>query len=346
MSSTPSAMIESTPTWPGPDHTVFNPFNIHEITYKTLTPTHDLKAALLIPKTLPKDKKPHPVIINMHGGFLTMGHALFGPFFAPWIASLALSNNAIVLSIDYRLLPTPRGVLDPLQDLDDFWKWFKSDFAGVLARLDRSGAMEADFSRVMLIGGSAGGYCVVQTALSYPDEISAVAMLYPLVDLKDDMFVRGPAGGKTVFGMPEESFMGLEEAVAWVEGEKEKEGWKSRAGFEVSQYNFALTQRGRLYEEVFNPTGCEEAKIFPLERMRGGAKAPGFIWVLTGVDDSTIRVESVRDTVALMKEKLPGTEVRYDEAPGQEHGFDLLNPEWEQYAVGSLDKLQRAWLLK
>lgn len=67
-------------------------------------------------------------------------------------------------------------------------------------------------------------------------------------------------------------------------------------------------------------------------------------WVMTGDDDATIRVESVRELVGFLREKLPGTEVRYDEAPGQDHGFDLLNPEWEKYAVGSLDWLKEAWL--
>jgi hypothetical protein len=65
---------------------------------------------------------------------------------------------------------------------------------------------------------------------------------------------------------------------------------------------------------------------------------------MTGVEDSAIRVESVRGVVDVMRRCLPGTQVRYNEAPGQEHGFDLLNSEWEQYAEGSLDWLEKAWL--
>jgi acetyl esterase/lipase len=219
----------------------------------------------------------------MHGGFLTMGHALFAPFFAPWIRDLALRNDAVVLSVDYRLLPTARGALDPLDDISDFWQWFRTRFAGVLAGLtaneDDSAATTPDFSRVLLTGGSAGGYLVLQTALSHPDEVSAAAMLYPLVDLRDDMFTRGPADGRpSVLGFPRDAMMSADEVVAWAARERESAEWKSRRGFEVTQFNVSATQCGKLYEEVFNPRdACAEGdvRIHPLEKIKGGARAAG-----------------------------------------------------------------------
>ncbi|PVH93008.1 alpha/beta-hydrolase [Periconia macrospinosa] len=265
-------IIDTSPTWQGPDKTVFNPFIIHTVPYKTLN-NHPIETAILVPKSLPRGH--HPILINMHGGFLTMGHALFAPFFAPWLANLITSNNAICLSIDYRLLPTARGVHDIIDDLDDFWAFFKRDFPGVLSELVGPGH-DVDFGRVMLTGGSAGGYCVLQTALSHPDEISAVALMYPMMDLKDDMFVKGPAeGASTVLNFPREVMMSEVDAREWAKGEREKKEWKSRAGFEVTLKCVSLTQCGRFYDEVLNPLGSEDVGIFPLERIREGARAPG-----------------------------------------------------------------------
>lgn len=41
---------------------------------------------------------------------------------------------------------------------------------------------------------------------------------------------------------------------------------------------------------------------------------------------------------------LPETEIRFDTAPGQEHGFDLTDSSWESFAVGSLDFTKKYWL--
>lgn len=84
------------------------------------------------------------------------GHSLFAPFFAPWILKLALEESAVVVSADYRLLPSNNGVADVLEDLEDFWQWIHKELPGILQRQQPD--LSPDFTRLMLTGGSAGGY--------------------------------------------------------------------------------------------------------------------------------------------------------------------------------------------
>lgn len=114
--------------------------------------SHEIKTAILVPK----DLKPgsHPIVYHIHGGFLVMGHGLFAPFFARWVDKLALKNNAIIISPDYRLLPSANGLQDILEDVEDGWQWTKSQLSGIME--ERFPGISLDFSRTILVGGSAG----------------------------------------------------------------------------------------------------------------------------------------------------------------------------------------------
>ena len=90
----------------------------------------------------------------MHGGFLVTAHGLFAPFFPKWTDKLALDHSAIIVSPDYRLLPSKNGLADLLEDLEDGWSWTKSSLNVFLK--ENAPGHEADFGHVLLAGGSAG----------------------------------------------------------------------------------------------------------------------------------------------------------------------------------------------
>lgn len=83
-----------------------------------------------------------------------MAHGLFAPFFPKWVDALALEQGAIIVSPDYRLLPSANGVADVLEDLEDGWRWTKDVLPGVLRT--RAPGVEMDLSRTLIAGGSAG----------------------------------------------------------------------------------------------------------------------------------------------------------------------------------------------
>lgn len=223
---------------------------------------------------IPKDLKPglHPVIINIHGGFFSTAHSLFAPFFAPWALKLALDHDAIIVSADYRLLPIQNGIADQLEDLEDFWRWFRSTLPSVLRH--KTAGFEIDYERALLVGGTAGGYYAAQLAMSHPDEISALALTYPAVDLRDGIWKDGPPeGAPTVLRFPAEEMPPREEALAWV-AEKRKTV-ASKDGFERTPFLVALTQHGLFGQEMFEHDGAQlQSEHLPLERLAAGAKLP------------------------------------------------------------------------
>jgi acetyl esterase/lipase len=237
--------------------------------YKTVS-GHEIKAAVLIPETL----KPglHPVIVNIHGGFFSTAHSLFAAFFAPWALKLAIDHGAIIVSADYRLLPTSNGIADQLEDLEDFWQWYRSDLPSVLRR--NAAGFEVDYKHALLMGGSAGGYYAAQVAMSHPDEIAALALAYPAVDLRDQVWIDGPAeGAPTVLRFPAEEIPSKDEALAWV-AEKRKTV-ASKGGFERTSFLVALTQYGVFAQEMLEHNGVKlRTEDLPLERLKAGAKLP------------------------------------------------------------------------
>lgn len=64
-----------------------------------------------------------------------------------------------------------------------------------------------------------------------------------------------------------------------------------------------------------------------------------------GDDDSVVHIRATHKLVDLIKEKLPGTNVRLDVAAGKDHAFDHLDKNWESFILpGGLDFVKDSWL--
>ncbi|KAK5120579.1 hypothetical protein LTR85_006235 [Meristemomyces frigidus] len=322
-----------------PDDSAFAPFDVFEETYKTIS-SHDIIAAVLIPRGL--KQAVHPVIVNIHGGFFATGHSLFAPFFSPWLLKLAIDHGAIIISADYRLLPTPNGIADQLEDLEDFWQWSRAELPSVLER--HAPGQLLDYSKVLLAGGSAGGYYTTQLALSHPNEVSVLALAYPAVDLKDDVFVHGPpVGAPTVLCFPAEQIPSKEDALVWVE--KRRKTVASKGGFEITPFPVALTQHGILTSQMLEYDGVKLAtEHLPLERIRAGATLPKAVWIIHGDDDSVVYLRQSEAFVDLIKKEIPTTAVRFDVAAGHDHAFDFEPSFWEPFAAPAMDFVTKGWL--
>ncbi|KAK8098695.1 Alpha/Beta hydrolase protein [Apiospora kogelbergensis] len=331
--------MSNTTQWP--DESVFDPFNITEETYK-MVDGHKIQAAILVPKVLDPGTA-HPLIINIHGGFLVTGHSLFPTFFSPWIADLAVKNSAIIVSADHRLLPSARGIIDVVEDLEDFWQWTRS---GMLeASLNRLVPGHSfDLAKVLLAGSSAGGYGASQLALSHPDDISALAMAYPFVDPQDPIILEGPGPDEpTILRFPQDQILSREVAAAWIE-ETRKAGVTTKAGAERTPFCVAAAQHGIFYSLVIDNAKLMRPEFLPLERLKAGARLPKKVWILHGDQDSVVHIRTSRAFADLITERLPKTTLRFDVGEGEDHAFDLHPPSWETHAPGALDFVRDAWL--
>ncbi|MCJ1378246.1 hypothetical protein MMC17_001343 [Xylographa soralifera] len=151
---------------------------------------------ILLDVLVPQDLKPgpNPLILSFHGGWFVAGSRNFLPFFPTWLPEFATRHSAIIISADYRLLPEASGA-EILEDLESVWRWVHDSLQSVLTdHFAHKPGHTADLGRIMLYGGSAGGYCALQLALSHPDEVQALMMAYPMADVDGGWNVTGNGG--------------------------------------------------------------------------------------------------------------------------------------------------------
>lgn len=242
--------------------------------YKTVG-SHAVQAAVLAPKQLGPGR--HPVIVNVHGGCLVNGDALCPPFFPAWVLDLAAAHGAVVVSPDYRLVPSARGVADVVEDLEDFWTWTqRAGGDGGLTALVRARCGDGhapDLGRLLLAGHSAGGYAAALLTLAHPAQARALALVYPILDLKDPLFVDGAApGGGPLMGFAADQLPSAAATREWIAAARPVV--RSRGGLELTPYILAAIQHGLLYRELYDNTGASEPAFNPIERLRAGAPLP------------------------------------------------------------------------
>lgn len=256
---------------PWTEESVFDSYTIHSQTFKTVS-EHEIQTAILVPKNLKPGK--HPVIYRLHGGFLVMAHGLFAPFYEKWVHKLATEQGAIVVSPDYRLLPSANGVKDILEDLEDGWQWTKANLNQIINEV--APGVQADFSKTLLGGGSAGGYLSILLALSHPTDFSSLAVVYPLIDPTDHIYNSGPTtSDPNVLRMPFSEMPSREDTLTWI-GESRKE-IATKAGFERTAYAVAACHNGIFVKEIFDNLGLGTQGLkeaYPIERVQAGERLP------------------------------------------------------------------------
>ncbi len=100
-----------------------------------------------------EDVVKRPVVIWLHGGALIMGSRNGVP---KQLQELAREHGFVVVSLDYRLAPEAK-LADIIEDLKDGLEW---------VRTSGPEQFDADSSRIVVAGASAGGYLALMTGLS------------------------------------------------------------------------------------------------------------------------------------------------------------------------------------
>lgn len=129
--------------------------------YKTVE-GHEIKANIFLPQT----NGLLPVVVYFHGGGFIFGNRDQGLDLI--LKEKLLANNYAVVSADYRLAPETK--LDEiLKDVSDIIKWI---------RLNGHQKFNIDTSKIVTMGGSAGGYLALSTGFNRnfaPNAIVAIS---------------------------------------------------------------------------------------------------------------------------------------------------------------------------
>lgn len=163
----------------------FAPFARVDLPYRIINGV-PLETTILVPLSIYNSPRAHdkryPVIVRWHGGGFVVGHRMYEPWFAQWLLDLALDQEAIIVTPDYRLLPESDG-RDILSDVAHFWRWVQRDLP---QHMEQKKLPRPDISNVLCCGESSGGFISVYCALHLDSMLhDDVHMHEPSTDSED-----------------------------------------------------------------------------------------------------------------------------------------------------------------
>jgi acetyl esterase/lipase len=125
----------------------------------------------------PDDAKVRPVLVWVHGGALVMGSRNGVP---GDLMDLAKKEGYCLISIDYRLAPEVK-VPAIIDDVKDFFRWLHNEGPKTL---------HIDPRKIVVSGGSAGGYLTMMTGVSVDPKPTALVAYWGYGDVDGDWYTK------------------------------------------------------------------------------------------------------------------------------------------------------------
>lgn len=182
----------------------------------------------------PDDTKMRPVVVWLHGGALVMGSRQSVP---KDIHQLCRSEGFVLVSLDYRLAPEVK-LQAIIQDVKDAFYWIRQKGPKLFY---------ADAKKMVVAGGSAGGYLTMMTGICVEPRPTALVAYYGYGDIDGHWYTQ-----------PSEYYLKndplwVKEEVYKAVGSKVLTGTSNRTGPTSkarSQYYHYLRQHGLWTREV------------------------------------------------------------------------------------------------
>ena len=159
-------------------------------------------------------------------------------------------------------MPESNG-LDIMADVSDFWSWLGGGALQTHLYSFKPG-VEADLSKVIVYGESAGGYLAIQSGLTQPaGAIKAVIAAYPLLDLAAKL-------EKPVLGAPT---LPLDVVEKYLEALERGKALSSETPPGRMDLALSMAQRGRLQEFFGADESLLPLKVLAKTKSEGGGCA-------------------------------------------------------------------------
>jgi acetyl esterase/lipase len=265
------------------------------IVYKTVGPT---KIEADVYRSTGNDAR--PTIVWIHGGALIMGGRQGVP---GNILKLARERNYVVISLDYRLAPEVR-LPAIIEDIQDAFRWIHAQAA----------PLHVDPSRILVSGGSAGGYLTMMTGICVEPRPRALVAYYGYGDIDGPWYIEPSAHYR------QQPLVTREDALKVVGGEV-KTGSDGRPR---GTYYLYLRQNGLWAQEVsgFNPR-TEPRKFDPYCPVRNITPQYPPILMLHGTADTDVPYQESADMDAALAKQ--GVEHELITVVGAGHGLGDRN---------------------
>ena len=215
------------------------------------------------------DTKPRPVLVYIHGGALVGGNRSQVP---ANLRDLARTDGYAFVSIDYRLAPEVK-LPDIIADLEDAFRWIHGEGAKQCS---------LDTKRLVVTGGSAGGYLTLMTGFRVKPRPTALVAYWGYGDVDGDWYVKPSEFYR------KQPLVSKEEAYKYIG----RQVWTgSEPGFNHGKYYLYLRQNGLWTKEVtgFDPT--EKAKLDPYCPVRNVTAEYPPTMLIHGTEDTDVPYE-------------------------------------------------------
>lgn len=219
----------------------------------------------------PDDTKVRPVLVWIHGGALINGSRKQVP---KDLLALSHQEGYALVSIDYRLAPETK-LPAIIEDVQDAFRWIRGEGAK---------QFHLDPQKLVVAGGSAGGYLTMMTGFCVEPRPAALVAYYGYGDLLGDWYTKPSEHYRQQKLVPEEEARQVGKGPPVTEG--------SNNGPNRFRYYLFLRQNGLWTKEVggFDPQ-TEPQKFAPYCPVQNVDKAYPPILMLHGTADTDVPYE-------------------------------------------------------
>lgn len=244
---------------------------------------------------------------------------------APHVKRSPNKHGLIMVSTDYRLAPqTPLPEI--VADIGDAVQWVRNELP------KNAGAFKVDTERLMVAGGSAGGFLAMLSALPVckSKPAKAIGAVYPITDPSREFFICGfrPLewqNGRIITA--DDMAMHIDPSSPVLTGTP-----PPVLGGEVQPpsgrgwlYDYAL-QEGIMEKMMFEKAPDSDRDAFKPPKQIGTGYPP--LYVFHGAEDTRVGV-SQSDELAEALKNVGGLDWRYERIEGGQHLFDIMDPSVE-----------------
>lgn len=236
---------------------------------------------------LPDDTKVRPVVVWIHGGALIMGSRAGVP---QLLLDLCRQEGFALVSLDYRLAPEVK-LPEIIEDIKDAFAWLRDKGPKLLA---------IDPDKLVVAGGSAGGYLTMMTGICLKPKPKALVAYWGYGDVDGDWYTKPSEFYRN------QRLVSKEEALEVV-GDAVLTGADGEVGRARGRYYLYLRQNGLWTKEVtgFDPDK-ERSKLDPYCPVRNITANYPPILMVHGTKDTDVPYElSANMAKELAKHKVP-----------------------------------------
>lgn len=220
------------------------------------------------------DTKVRPVLVWIHGGALVTGNRAGVP---KNLLDLCRAEGFVLVSIDYRLAPEVK-LPDIIADVDDAFRWLREDGPKLL---------NIDPDRMVVSGGSAGGYLTLMVGTRLKPKPKALVAYWGYGDVDGDWLAKPSEHYRKAVPLisKEEALKGV--GVKALTGSEPDFDGKARG-----RYYHYLRRNGLWTKEVsgFDPV-TERAKLDPYCPVRNVSDTYPTTLLIHGTEDTDVPYE-------------------------------------------------------